>query len=151
MKDYIYLWVTEPQVRCINLIKNLILICSRILGLDSFRDEFLNNSIKGRKYITYYYTLGAELKKLNYYTSSNILSDFIFYQKVYFLANSLQNGSDNNTIISAQDQSFLLNKINQFKSLDLNNILYQTILNDIENDIINYTNKSKRQILQTLN
>jgi len=116
----------------------------------SFRDDFLKNYDKGNLYISYYYSLGEELNRINYFTISNVLSDLSFYKKIYKIADILQNGNSNEVVITQSDKYFILNKINYFKNLSPNNLEFQSILNQIKIDINHYGGLSRLDIINDL-
>jgi len=116
----------------------------------NFRNNFLKKYNKGKLYISYYYVLSKELKSIDYFTLSNILYDYNFYKKIYSIANTLENGNNDDIVISSSDSLIILNKINVLKNYAPNNEKYQIILNNIKNDVITYTNKTRVEIISIL-
>jgi hypothetical protein len=115
----------------------------------SFRDNFMKNYNIGLKYINYYNSLSAIGGKYNVVSISTAYNWYLFAQKTYTLANKLQNGSNNDIIVDLNFKTTAIAKINLFRTLDHNTQL-QAILNDIENDLNFFYNKTRGQILSSI-
>lgn len=112
------------------------------------RDTFLANSEIGSKYINYYYKLSYIFKVVGIYDSHpeevNEIMNFIRSKSVLFVT------SNQNTIMITQSEySFLIDKINDFKTYT-DNEEYHFIMDDLADDLLLLKLKTKSQILSLL-
>ena len=119
------------------------------LNLDiarNYRDNFLNNSTKGRLYVKYYYKINYILQGMDFIKKVSLVSEYKLATKLYSIINDIENAPDYQILINPADKSFLVKHLNKMKSLSRNSE-YTSILDQLILDIINYTNKTKSEIL----
>lgn len=114
------------------------------------RDDLMSQYNIGEKYIDYYYALSGFLQKSDYnvttlYKMMATLPDF--NDSIEKLLNNTTSSSE--IIISTQLKNDMLSIVNDLKAVSQNSD-YQTILTELENDIILISNKSKSTILNEL-
>ena len=119
------------------------------LNLDiarNFRDNFLNNSNKGRLYIEYYYKINYILQGMDFIKKVSLISEYELAIKLYSIINDIENAPNNQILINSDDNDFLVSHLNKMKSLSRNSE-FISILDNLILDINNYTNKTKSEIL----
>ncbi|WP_395042716.1 hypothetical protein [Flavobacterium sp.] len=113
------------------------------------RDNLMANYDIGEKYIDYYYALSAYVQKTDY----NVVTLYKMISTLPELNTSLEklmsNSNNNEVIITEQLKNDMLSIINDLKQVS-NNSDYQTILNQLENDIILLSNKTKVNLVNDL-
>ncbi len=119
--------------------------------LYDFRDNFMANSNKGRSYIDYYYALGAFMTEKSTINTGNISQYLQFTLITCTIANKLKNGNDNEIIITSSYKENALQIINNLRTQAGENTGVANILNVIEEDLYLYMNKTRIEILNTLN
>jgi hypothetical protein len=115
----------------------------------SFRNNFMSSYSIGTKYKGYYNTLSETGKVYNVVKYSTLSDWFIFTQKVYSIADKLQNGNNSDIIVDLDFKNSAISKINYFRTLN-NTTKLHSILNDIENDLNYFYNKTRGQILSEI-
>lgn len=117
----------------------------------SFRDNFLQSSNKGQKYVEYYYALGEMLVDkipllLRVKTARTLF-------KFNTCATLLLNAKDhpNEILINAQLNSELINLLNEYKNIMPNNTEYIFIIDAIISDVNYFSNKNINYIVSNLN
>lgn len=114
-----------------------------------FRDDFLYTHQSTVKYVNLYYQFSAFLvDKIDLQISLktiNILSDFNYSMEKLLNANAYSN----HIVVDNNLKTKLIDLVNDYRNLS-NDIDYNTALNGIEQDIINYSNKTVSQVLSSL-
>jgi hypothetical protein len=114
------------------------------------RDDLMSQYNIGEKYIDYYYAISGFLQKSDYnittlYKMMTTLPEF--NDSIEKLLNNTTSSSE--IIIDTQLKNDMLSIVNDLKAVSQNND-YQTILTELENDIILISNKSKSTLLNEL-
>ena len=113
-----------------------------------FRDSSMVNTVKGQRYIDYYYKISNVLEL----TETSIIDKIAFAQfgiKVYGCAYKLMYGDNNEIVYDNDDLTRFKFWIEEFRNVTVNSE-YQNILNDITLDLNKYVNKSRGFILNDL-
>jgi len=117
----------------------------------NFRDNFLQSSNKGQKYIEYYYALGEMLVDnipllLRVKTARTL---FKFNTCALLLLNAKDH--PNEILINAQLNSEIISLLNEYKNIMPNNSEYILILDAIISDVNYFSNKNISYIVSNLN
>jgi hypothetical protein len=111
------------------------------------RDNFMNKSSLGQKYVEYYYKLSDLNIRYNMIKPSNYLDYLTLGKNLTEILDLLsQNGNDKEVIIDKDLRNQTLELINKYRVISKNKEL-KSILDDIENDINLVYNKDKKQVL----
>ena len=119
--------------------------------LYDFRDNFMMNYSKGRNYINYYYALGRFMEEKNIINATNISQYLQFTVITCTIASKLKGGNDNEIIVTPSYKVGALQIINNLRTQAGENASVANILNTIEADLNLYVNKTRVEILNTLN
>lgn len=153
------IWICDPCVCGLREVEDSIV--SRSVSLRDtinyqayyyFRDSIMASSNFGIKYSQYYYILSEYV--FNELTLS--LSDYLEIYSLVPTANKIvkkinqYNVASSEHIISATDYNYIVDKIDHFKTFS-SNLDYQSILSDIEYDLVLIKEKSLNQIIPLIN
>lgn len=113
------------------------------------RDNLMKNYNIGNKYIDYYYALSAFLQKSDYTITTLYKMISALPELNDSILKLLGNSSNNEIIISEQLKNNVVSIINDLKLIS-SNADFQTILNELESDIIFLSNKTKSNLINEL-
>lgn len=113
--------------------------------LYDIRDNFLRKSTKGYRYIGEYYYCGNTVKDYSGLTISDINSVIDLMPHIYSSYEKMQDSSYQGIIIDNTTSNKLINVLNIYKSLS-NDTDYNSIIDDLKNDVIYVEGKNKSQI-----
>jgi len=153
------IWICDPCVCGLREVEDSIV--SRSVSLQDtinyqayyyFRDSIMASTNFGIKYSHYYYMLSE-------YVFNNLslsLSDYVEIYSLVPTANKIvkkinqYDFASSEHIISATDYNYIVDKVNHFKTFS-SNLDYQSILSDIEYDLVLIKEKSLNQIIPLIN
>lgn len=115
----------------------------------NLRDNLMLQYNIGEKYIDYYYAISSFVQKSDYDVSTLIKMISTLPDLNNSIEKLLSNTNNNEIIITEQLKLDILSIINDLRTVS-NNEDFQTILNELESDIIFLSNKTKTNLINDL-
>lgn len=111
------------------------------------RDEVLVKSKKGKKYKEFYYKIAEVSNRFKTVNSRTLRSHMEVATILINAADVLENGRDNEKVISLSSAEKVSSLLRNYRSVSKNSE-YQDILNEIDHDLQFVTDKSKKEVLK---
>lgn len=111
-----------------------------------FRDNFLSQTVLGKKYIRYHYKI-AEYPNETSIIQSNFTQCYDFALDLYEIADILENGSDSTIVFDNTFRQNALGMLNLYRSEPNLNSEIRIVLDSIELDLSRFVNKPRGYII----
>jgi hypothetical protein len=123
------------------------------LNLDiarDIRDNYMSKSKMGNQYVLYYNKLSQVINNLDTRTSDKSLNDYwTMYNDLISIVEKLKEGDSQKVVLDEEKKDRFLEMIAYYKPISANKE-YQAILNQIETDLKNISEKPKKEVLNII-